>query len=327
MRRKILIVFIVAVVFLGSRFFIVAEAAEEPTNFTAIATSSCAILLEWEDTINLAETTYDVKRGVVVAPEVVTKEDDNSLYFIFIDRHDNSLWGISIDPDDSHAYSVRANNNITPTQTVWVGPESATTFSLPSQPGQPINTTSTVYDNEDIEISWATSTVGSVYFNEYGGLEIWLATSSDGSVYTSFSQIDRVPGDTSGIGHFLNGKFFYRTASNDKDLSYQYKIRIQEVGGLGCDYTRPQHVALSDYSTTLTIPRRPGNLDAQFVSEQSKITLTWNDTQHDPNNESGFEIHRAEDSGFSSYQQLGAGIDWVEYNDMDIVLNPPVTYY
>ena len=321
--------FSVVVIFLGSGVFTIAEAVDAPTAFTATATSSCAIQLDWGDTTNPAGTTYDAQRkstgGFITSTNIPFQEGEGT--YSFVDSHADSPWLEIIDPGTAYEYKIRAvNANTAPPQSSWAGPQGATTLSLPPQPGLPVSVTSTVSDGTgNIEVSWVIGSPTSDLFAGYGNFEVWAATSDNGSMYTSFSRLESVPGDPARI---VSGKFFYETLSNDKDLSYQYKIRAQEVGGLGCDNTRHEHIVLSADSDVLTIPRRP-NIDypnTQFVSEQGKITFAWNDNQSSPN-ETGFEIHRSTFSDFNPHITISAAVDATSYDDTSIIQSPPTTYH
>ncbi len=324
MRRGEFIVFLVILVFFGSGVFFMAHAQlADPMSFTVVATSSCALQLNWDGTTDA----YDVERDSIVEPNV-TPSGGPSSYFL-IDSHDSALWGGAsvdpIDPGDSHSYRVRAYDAVSGQYSNWVGPQSATTDALPPQPGSPASATSTVFDSGNIEISWATSSPMSNLFEEYGGFKIWLATSSDGTSYTSLSKIDRVSGDPS---HIVSEKYFYESSSNDKNWSYTYTLYAQEVGGLGCDFNRSQHVVLSTVSSALTIPKRPPNFNAKFISSPRKIALTWNDPHTGGNpNETGFEIQRSLTSDFSSYVNYPLSANDELYDDTNIIATGSETYY
>ncbi len=318
--KKISLGLLIFFAILGAFSLAVKAQPVAPTDFTAAAVSSCAIRLEWT-----GETSqYQIERNGVVETSIPAKSGEK--YFL-IDSHDSNLWGTAsedpIDPGKKNSYRIRAYDSLAGQYSAWVGPVSATTDALPSKPGKPTNATSRVKDTGNIETSWATSSPISKLFKDYGGFEIWVATSADGQNYSEAVKIDRIPATSNRL---RDGKYFYETGGNDKNLSYQYIFYAQEVGGFGCDFRRSAHVVVSDPSDTLTIPARPQNFNARFIENPRKIELTWTDIQKSPN-ETDFEIQRSLDSNFSSYITISLGADKTSYDDTNIAITGGETYY
>ena len=79
--------------------------------------------------------------------------------------------------------------------------------------------------------------------------------------------------------------------------------------------------AVSSSTTTLPAPAAPSGLGAVVVSS-SGINLTWTDNS---DNESGFKIERALNSGFSTPHVITVAVNVTSYSDTG--LSPDTTYY
>lgn len=101
------------------------------------------------------------------------------------------------------------------------------------------------------------------------------------------------------------------------NTTYFYRVRASASGGES-DYS---HEANATTWATGQPPAAPSNLTASAVSS-SQINLVWQDNA---NNETGFEIDRANTSG-GPYTQIGtASANVTSYSDSD--LPPSTTYY
>ncbi|MEX2411142.1 MAG: hypothetical protein WD607_07180 [Candidatus Paceibacterota bacterium] len=306
-----------------------------PTDFTVEVGSSCAFILEWNGETDL----YDIERIFDLENEFGTSEtniepdenSDNGKYQ-FIDGHLFDYWGDPsediIDPGTEYGYRVRAFDENAgqysdPTEIL-----STTTNGLPSKPGKPTGLESqTSANGEVIEIKWSPVSSVSSLFEEYGGFKILVSKSSDGGEnYSEAELVERVANDGAGMD---DGKYFYDHDVDDtgKDVSYQYTLYTQEVGGLSCDYNRDEHVVLSDPSDLLTVPVRPGNFNVEFSESPRQMELSWVDRQNPPFNETTFQIQRSLQSNFSSGITITATSDSTSYNDKNIVETGSQTYH
>lgn len=298
-----------------------------PRNLQVNSTSSCALQLEWEG----EAASYNVERqapnGSTYGVEYeVPHGTDGSINYL-VDYHNSDLWeppsDDPIDPGTTFRYKVQSQSDQTETSG-WTAPESATTDELPSEPGIPGNVTSTITDSGNIEVSWTEESPTSNLFDEYGAFEIYISTSNDGGdTYSSPTRLDRLEVSEAGT---LNGKYFYETSDNNKDVAYRYTVRTQEVGGYGCDFTRDEHTVFSEDSDSLYIPVRPGSFEGSFSDSPRRIELSWDDIQTDPNEDS-IELQRSTDEDFSSYTTEEFNSDQTSYNDNSITEQEGQTYY
>ncbi len=325
-----------AVCIITATFTSVAHAVSPaaPTGLSVNPLSSCALQIQWNDSTNPDGMQYDVERDNVVVPDLAQKSGGNTV-FDFNDEYLYSSGTMSpwyeasnsstfLDPGTTFSYRVRAYDPNTGISSPWVGPQSAATFALPPAPGAPIGNVVTSTDGGNLKINFSTSTTSSLFFT-YGRFQIFIATSSDGGATSQgFSLLENVPASATG---FLqpDGSYTYEFTPPDKDWLYRFEIYAEEVGGLGCDYTRSTQVVLSASYAPLAVPARPQNPTASF--DGSSINLTWTNAQVNPGI-NHVELQRSLDSSFSTLgldANLSASAQ--SYTDSNVNVNTPTTYY
>jgi hypothetical protein len=162
----------------------------------------------------------------------------------------------------------------------------------------PTNLTATAASSSTINLSW-TGSAGSVIGYTYA-----YATNSSfsGAVYKFVSGAGATSASSTGL---------------NAGTTYYYKIKAE---GTSDAFDSPFTAAVTA-TTTSAAPNAPSGLSASAVSS-SQINLSWTDNS---SNETGFEVKRATDSGFTQNVTWNGGITGTTYSDTG--LSASTTYY
>lgn len=163
-------------------------------------------------------------------------------------------------------------------------------------PNPPSNLAASVISSSRVDLSWTDNSTSET------GFELKRATDS------AFTQNVVWIGGIAGTSYSNTGL----TAST----TYHYKVRAQGTA---------QHSAYSSAVSATTsaggVPMPPGGLTASAVSN-TQVNLSWTDNS---NNETGFELKRATDGGFTQNVVWIGNIQGTTYSNVG--LNTSTTYY
>jgi hypothetical protein len=260
-----------------------------PASLSASAVSSSQINLSWSGNATNANIT-----GYTLAIA------DNSSYNGAVYRYVNGAGSTSYSntgliSGTTYYYKVKAEGTSDGYDSAFTGTVSATTSSNPPNP--PSNLAASVVSTSQIDLSWTDNSTNET------GFELKRATDS------GFTQ------NVVWIGA-IQGTTYSNTGLNSA-TTYYYKVRAQGTSG---DSTYSNTVSAATLSSD-PIPQPPGNLSATAVSD-TQIQLTWTDNS---SNETGFELKRATDSGFTQNPVWIGGISGASYSNGG--LSPGTTYY
>ena len=178
----------------------------------------------------------------------------------------------------------------------FTGAITASTSS--SAPNAPSNLAASVVSSTQVNLSWTDNSTNET------GFEIKRAT--DSAFTQNVVWVGAIQGTT------------YSDTSLTASTTYYYKVRAE---GATQDSAYSSSVSATTMSSGDTIPTAPSNLSATAVSG-TQVNLTWTDNS---SNETGFEIKRATDSGFTQNVVWIGGIQGTSYSNSG--LNPSTTYY
>jgi hypothetical protein len=189
----------------------------------------------------------------------------------------------------TYYYKIKAEGN---PDSSWTAVDAATT--------RPTSLSATVVSSSQINLSWTGNSANSAT----SGYTVATATNSafTGAIYT-----------------YVNGAG--TTTLNKTGLyagtTYYFKVKVE---GSSDAYDSPFSTVVNT-TTSSAAPNAPSNLSASAVSS-SQIDLSWTDNS---TNETGFELKRATDSGFTQNVVWIGGIQGTSYSNTG--LSPSTTYY
>jgi hypothetical protein len=216
---------------------------------------------------------------------------------------------------------------------------SVTTPTLPTVPGAPVISDLTAFQVssvQDIEFSWATSTLQT----PYGGFSVYMSTDGGGFVYQGNTELWTKNADgtlnndrgTAALSFRINGlsldsTYTFMVRAYDTAMNCLYDPGLPPASNPGLDPNDPANnnqIVYSADSNQVIVPVRPTNLAGTSSGGPSPVVdLTWNDNS---DNESNFEIQKSGVSDFSSLiETLSAPADSTSLSDSNV--NPNATYY
>ena len=195
----------------------------------------------------------------------------------------------------TYYYKIKAEGTSDAYDSAFSGTVTATTTSDPPNP--PSGLAANVVSTSQIDLSWIDNSTNET------GFELKRAT--DSGFTQNVVWVGSIQGTT------------YSDTSLSTGTTYYYKVRAQ-----GTSSNSAYSAAIS--ATTLSsdpVPAAPSNLAATAVSE-TQVNLTWTDNS---TNETGFEVKRATDSGFTQNVAWIGGINGTSYSNGG--LSAGTTYY
>ncbi|MGA2138961.1 MAG: fibronectin type III domain-containing protein [Verrucomicrobiia bacterium] len=261
-----------------------------PYGLTATAVSSNQINLGWTDNSN-NEDGFKIER--------VPDSNGNPgtwTQIATVSANVTNYSDVGLTPLTTYWYRVRAFN--AGGDSLYSTPASAT---IPLPPAAPSGLTAATVSAGEIDLNWTDSS------NNEDGFNIERAP-DNGGVPGSWAQIATVGANVttySDTGLSINTKYWYR-------------VRAYNTGG-NSDYSNQ-----ASATTLPLLPAAPSGLTATTVSS-NQINLSWTDNA---NNEDGFMIERAPDSGGSpgTWAQI-ATVSANVTNYSDAGLTPLTTYW
>jgi hypothetical protein len=196
----------------------------------------------------------------------------------------------------TYYYKIKAEGTSDSYDSPFTASINATTSS--AAPNAPSNLSALTYSSSRIDLSWTDNSSNET------GFEVMRATDS---------------GFTQGLV-WIGG--IQASSYSDTGLSasttYYYKVRAEGA-------TQDSAYSSSSNATTNasgdSIPTAPSNMAATAVSS-TQVNLTWTDNS---SNETGFEVKRATDSGFTQNVVWIGGIQGTSYANTGLA--PSTTYY
>jgi hypothetical protein len=195
----------------------------------------------------------------------------------------------------TYYYKIKAEGTSDPYDSAFTGTVSASTTTNP--PNAPSGLGANVVSTSQIDLSWTDNSTNET------GFEVKRAT--DSAFTANVVWVGSIQGTT------------YSSTGLSAGTTYYYKVRAQ-----GTTQDSAYSTAIS--ATTLSsdpVPAAPSNLSATALSN-TQVSLTWTDNS---SNETGFELKRATDSGFTQNVVWTGGISGPSYSDGGLTAG--TTYY
>ncbi|HEX6904656.1 MAG TPA: fibronectin type III domain-containing protein [Thermoanaerobaculia bacterium] len=175
---------------------------------------------------------------------------------------------------------------------------SITAATTGAAPNAPSGLSATAASSSQINLSWTDNSSNET------GFEIKRATDS------GFTQNVVWIGGIQGTS--------YSNTGLSPSTTYYYKVRAE---GVTQDSAYSAAVSATTSASGSTVPNPPSGLNATAASS-TQVNLSWTDNS---SNETGFEIKRATDSGFTQNVVWIGGIQGTSYSNAG--LSPSTTYY
>lgn len=196
----------------------------------------------------------------------------------------------------TYYYKIKAEGTSDAYDSAFTSYITATTTG--AAPNAPSGLSASVVSSSQINLSWTDNS------SDETGFEIKRATDS------GFTQNVVWIGNIQGTS--------YSNTGLSASTTYYYKVRAE---GATQDSVYSSSVSATTNSSVETIPTAPSGLSATAVSG-TQVNLSWTDNS---NNETGFEIKRATDSGFTQNVVWIGNIQGTTYANTG--LTPATTYY
>ncbi|HET9234008.1 MAG TPA: fibronectin type III domain-containing protein, partial [Candidatus Eisenbacteria bacterium] len=196
----------------------------------------------------------------------------------------------------TYYFKIKAEGNTNSLDSPLTSSITATTSN--AAPNPPSNPSATTISSSQINLSWTDNSSNET------GFEIKRATDS------GFTQNVAWIGGIQGTS--------YSSTGLSPSTTYYYKVRAE---GTTQDSAYSSAVNATTDPSGQTIPNPPSGLNANAVSG-SRIDLTWTDNS---NNETGFEVKRATDSGFTQNVVWIGNIQGTSFSNTG--LSASTTYY
>jgi fibronectin type III domain protein len=275
---------------LDSPFGAVVTATTTPANLAASVASSSQINLSW--TGNAGNSNII---GYTIA-YATTSTFSGAVYKYVAGAGATSFNCTGLYPGTTYYFKIKAEGTSDSYDSAFTTYITATTAA--TAPNPPSGLAASVVSSSQINLSWVDNS------SDETGFEVKRATDS------GFTQ------NVVWIGGIQG------TAYSDTGLSasttYYYKVRAQ---GATQNSVYSASVSATTSASGDTIPNAPSGLSATAVSS-SQVDLSWTDNS---SNETGFEVKRATDSGFTQNVVWIGGIQGSTYTNTG--LNPSTTYY
>ena len=201
-------------------------------------------------------------------------------------------------PDTLYYFRIQTAPSSGNAISAWSNVMSGTTKQL-FAPGAPQNVQATWNSaTTRVAIKWQKGTViNNDLFNNYGGFEIYRASSTDGGLhFGEFAKIDRISAGQA--QQDANGNYTYEDLAGGSPvngLAYEYYIRVYQSDS-GCVTTgsSPQMVFSQNSTPTIIIPSSPSELSANPVyTNAPEIDLLWKDNSGGNAKADYFEVWRS----------------------------------
>lgn len=274
---------------LDSPFGTVATTTTTPASLSATAVSSSQVDLSWTGN---AGNTNIVGYTLAMA--------SNSSFTGATYRYVNGAATVTYShtglvSGTTYYYKIKAEGASDPYDSAFTGTVSASTTINP--PNAPSGLAANVVSTSQIDLSWTDNSTNET------GFELKRAT--DGAFTLNVVWIGGIQGTT------------YSNTGLSAGTTYYYKVRAQ-----GTSQSSAYSTAVSATTTSSDpLPAAPSNLSATALSS-TQVSLTWTDNS---SNETGFELKRATDSGFTQGVVWIGGIAGTSYSDGGLTAG--ATYY
>jgi len=194
----------------------------------------------------------------------------------------------------TYYYKIKAEGTSDAYDSPFTSTVTATTTSTPNAPS---GLTATTASSSQVNLSWTDNS------SDETGFELKRAT--DSGFTQNVVWIGGIQGTT------------YSNTGLSASTTYYYKVRAQGA----TQNSAYSNVANATTSASGTVPSPPSSLAATAVSS-TEVDLTWTDNSTD---ETGFEVNRATDSGFTQNLAWFGGIQGAAYANTGLA--PSTTYY
>lgn len=273
---------------LDSPFGSVVTTTTTPASLSASVASSSQINLSWSG--NAGNATI---AGYTIA-KATTSSFASATYHYVNGAGATSFSSTGLSAGTTYFYKVKAEGTSDAYDSPFTAAISASTTG--TAPNPPSNLAASVISSSRIDLSWIDNSSNETAF------ELKRATDS------AFTQNVVWIGGIQGTSYSNTGL----TAST----TYYYKVRAK-----GTAQDSAYSVSVSATTSPDSLPPAPSALTAAAVSS-SQVNLSWTDNS---NNETGFELKRATDSGFTQNVVWIGAIPSPTYNNVG--LQPATTYY
>ena len=253
-----------------------------PINLSAVAVSTSAIALQWQDTSS-DETGFQIERCLGASCtnfSSITTVSTNSTSFTNTGLLQGTTYSYRV-AAVGRGGKLSAYTNIASSTTLASLPASTPTPTpTPPPSGVPVapsNLVATGVSSSQINLTWTDNSTNESGFKIYrcqGSLAVCGNPGSGGYVLRAYA----AAGGTS-----------YSDTSASSGVTYVYAVQAYNSYGDSAYSNGAQATAQSGSATPTPTPTTPGNLVATAVSI-SQINLTWTDNS---TNESGFRVDRA----------------------------------
>ena len=273
---------------LDSPFGSVVPTTTTPASLAASAASTSQINVTWSGNSGNANIV-----GYTVAA-ATNSAFSGAVYQYVAGAGSTSYSHTGLAPGTTVYYKIKAEGTSDAYDSAYTAATTATTSS--AAPNAPSNLSASVISSSQINLTWTDNSTNET------GFEVKRATDS------AFTQ------NVTWIGGIQGAS--YSNTGLASSTTYYYKVRAE-----GTTQDSAYSNVVSATTSAATIPQAPSNLDATAVSN-TQINLTWTDNS---SNETGFEVKRATDSGFTQNVTWIGGITGTSYSNVG--LNPSTTYY
>jgi hypothetical protein len=265
-----------------------ALATNAPTNLAASVVSGSQINLSWT-----------VSSGNVIGYTVAYATNSSfsgAVYKYVAGAGATGFSNTGLSAGTTYYHKVKAEGTSDTYDSPFTAAVAATTTS--AAPNAPSGLSASAVSSSQINLSWTDNSSNET------GFEVKRATDS------GFTQNVTWHGGITGTS--------YSDTGLSASTTYYYKVRAQ---GTAQSSAYSAAVSATTSPSGATIPNPPSGLTATAVSN-SRVDLSWTDNS---NNETGFEVKRATDSGFTTDVVWRGGISGTSYSDTG--LSASTTYY
>jgi hypothetical protein len=259
-----------------------------PASLAATAASTSQINVTWSGNSGNTNIT-----GYTIA--FATNSSFSGATYQYVNGTGSTSWShTGLAPGTTVYYKIKAEGTSDAYDSAFTSPITATTNT--SAPNAPSNLSASVVSSSQINLTWTDNSTNET------GFEVKRATDSGFTQNVSW---------TGGI----QGSSYSVTALNPS-TTYYFKVRAQSASQSSA-YSN----AVSATTSAGTAPNAPSNLSATAVAN-TQINLAWTDNS---SNETGFEVKRATDSGFTQNVAWVGGIQGSSYSYTGLTAG--TTYY